>query len=97
MTYLYLYWKILATLDRMSSLDVEGAVRYVAGLQNADGSFCGDKWGEVDTRFSMCATATLAILVSLISLAVFYLPFEQSSAIQRRLLCWWGVWKQRTF
>jgi len=54
--------QILATLDRMSSLDVEGAVRYVAGLQNADGSFCGDKWGEVDTRFSMCATATLAIL-----------------------------------
>lgn len=32
-------------------------------LQNEDGSFNGDKWGEVDTRFSMCAVACLALLV----------------------------------
>ncbi len=29
---------------------------------SADGSFAGDKWGEVDTRFSYCALSCLAIL-----------------------------------
>lgn len=27
-----------------------------------DGSFAGDEWGEIDTRFSYCALSTLAIL-----------------------------------
>lgn len=30
-------------------------LQYVANRQNADGSFCGDKWGEVDTRFFVAA------------------------------------------
>lgn len=36
--------------------------RYVAGLQQADGSFAGDEWGEIDTRFSYCALSCLSIL-----------------------------------
>ena len=35
---------------------------YVASLQQSDGSFFGDSWGEVDTRFSYCALSALAIL-----------------------------------
>eukprot|EP01084_Bolivina_argentea_P004197 7983_1 len=35
---------------------------YVARLQQPDGSFWGDQWGEVDTRFSYCALASLSIL-----------------------------------
>ncbi|KAI8846788.1 terpenoid cyclases/protein prenyltransferase alpha-alpha toroid [Chytridium lagenaria] len=31
----------------------------VKSLQNPDGSFCGDKWGEVDTRFSYCALSSV--------------------------------------
>ncbi|CAM9639652.1 unnamed protein product [Choristocarpus tenellus] len=31
-------------------------------LQQGDGSFYGDMWGEVDTRFSYCALSALAIL-----------------------------------
>jgi len=27
-----------------------------------DGSFTGDEWGEVDTRFSYCGLSTLALL-----------------------------------
>jgi geranylgeranyl transferase type-2 subunit beta len=27
-----------------------------------DGSFAGDEWGEIDTRFSYCALSTLAIM-----------------------------------
>ena len=34
----------------------------VASLQRPDGSFAGDAWGEVDTRFSYCALATAALL-----------------------------------
>jgi hypothetical protein len=34
----------------------------VAGLQQADGSFVGDEWGEVDTRFSYAALLTCSIM-----------------------------------
>ncbi|KAL6527187.1 hypothetical protein OROGR_016277 [Orobanche gracilis] len=35
---------------------------YIASLQNEDGSFAGDMWNEVDTRFSYIALCSLAIL-----------------------------------
>ena len=31
-------------------------------MQNSDGSFCGDQWGEVDTRVSYCAVASLSLI-----------------------------------
>lgn len=34
----------------------------VASLQQPDGSFFGDQWGEVDTRFSYCAVNCLSLL-----------------------------------
>ena len=34
----------------------------MSGLQLTDGSFIGDQWGEVDTRFTYCALSSLAIL-----------------------------------
>lgn len=34
----------------------------VRGLQQADGSFAGDVWGEVDSRFSYCAISCLSLL-----------------------------------
>jgi len=34
----------------------------VSSLQRPDGSFVGDAWGEVDTRFSYCALATASLL-----------------------------------
>jgi len=34
----------------------------VAKLQKEDGSFTGDTWGEVDTRFSYCAVSALSLL-----------------------------------
>lgn len=39
-------------------------------LQRPDGSFCGDKWGEVDTRFSFCAVACLSLIGKLDSIDV---------------------------
>lgn len=40
-------------------------VEYIRSLQKEDGSFMGDKWGEVDTRFSYCAASCLDLLNSL--------------------------------
>ncbi|XP_068221462.1 geranylgeranyl transferase type-2 subunit beta [Palaemon carinicauda] len=54
--------QILSILDAMEEVDVEAVVEFIVGLQNEDGSFCGDMWGEVDTRFSFCAVASLALL-----------------------------------
>lgn len=35
---------------------------YIKSLQQPDGSFYGDKWAEVDSRFSFCAIASLSLL-----------------------------------
>jgi len=54
--------QILCTYQALEEIDCEAVVRFVVGLQQPDGSFFGDKWGEVDTRFSFCAVATLTLL-----------------------------------
>lgn len=37
-------------------------MEYIQKLQQEDGSFFGDKWGEIDTRFSFCAVMSLSLL-----------------------------------
>lgn len=54
--------QILCIYDALHEIDCDAVVRFVVGLQQIDGSFFGDKWGEVDTRFSLCAVATLTLL-----------------------------------
>ena len=44
------FLQIAVILDAVDTLDVEAVVTYVKRLQQADGSFVGDVWGEVDTR-----------------------------------------------
>lgn len=56
---------ILIGFGKLEEIRVEGVVSYVAGLQKGDGSFMGDKWGEVDTRFSYCGVSCLDLLGSL--------------------------------
>ena len=51
-------------------VDVAKVKSFVCGLQQSDGSFYGDKWGEVDTRFSYCAVSILSILGELHSGAI---------------------------
>ena len=43
-------------------LNIPSIVSYVKSLQQEDGSFAMDKWGEIDTRFSFCAVATLSLI-----------------------------------
>ena len=55
--------QICALCDRMDALgDTNKIAAYVSALQQSDGSFAGDKWGEIDTRFSYCAFSALAML-----------------------------------
>lgn len=56
--------QILVILDKLTPeyIDINACVAYVNSLQQPDGSFFGDKWGEVDTRFSFCGLATLKLL-----------------------------------
>ena len=54
--------QILFILDAEDEVDRAAVSAYVSGLQQADGSFCGDEWGEVDSRFSYCALNCLALL-----------------------------------
>lgn len=43
-------------------MDPKKIKEFVLSLQQEDGSFVGDKWGEKDTRFSYCALSILSII-----------------------------------
>lgn len=59
--------QILALADRLSDsrLDIPAVNNFICKLQQPDGSFSGDEWGEVDTRFSYCALSALSLLGTL--------------------------------
>ncbi|CAL8143655.1 unnamed protein product [Orchesella dallaii] len=57
--------QILAMYDEFKAVDCSKVVEFVQSLQQPDGSFFGDKYGEVDIRFSFCAVATLALMKKL--------------------------------
>ena len=48
--------------DKLSLIDADKVATYVSSLQRPDGSFTGDSWGEVDTRFTYCAVSGLGSL-----------------------------------
>ena len=54
--------QIMAMCGELHRLDKDKVASYLAARQEGDGSFTGDKYGEVDTRFSYCALSGLAIL-----------------------------------
>ena len=56
--------QILAMANALDDerLSKESVVSFVSSLQNEDGSFSGDEWGEIDTRFTYCAFSCLALL-----------------------------------
>lgn len=56
--------QILTLYDAVKDniINVEKVVSFIKSLQQEDGSFFGDKWGEVDIRFTFCSVAALALL-----------------------------------
>jgi geranylgeranyl transferase type-2 subunit beta len=54
--------QILALLDSLDKIDREKVARYMAKMQQPDGSFVGDEFGEVDTRFSYIVLNGLTLL-----------------------------------
>ena len=53
---------LCGSLRTLSAEDVEATVCYVAGLQQPDGSFAGDEFGDHDTRYSYAALSCLQLL-----------------------------------
>jgi geranylgeranyl transferase type-2 subunit beta len=56
--------QILVILDSLQDprFNLEKHVKWIAARQNSDGSFTGDTFGEIDTRFSYCAISALYLL-----------------------------------
>lgn len=56
--------QILVMMNKCNDkyVDIEKCGQYIKSLQQPDGSFAGDKWGEVDTRFSFCGLATMKLI-----------------------------------
>eukprot|EP00461_Guttulinopsis_vulgaris_P004747 UN04749 len=71
--------QILAIFGKLDLLDRPKLYSYLQSLQRSDGSFVGDVWGEVDTRFSYCAMLILAILNEIppIDIVLQYNQLEQ--------------------
>jgi geranylgeranyl transferase type-2 subunit beta len=59
--------QILALADALQDdrLQRERITDFIVQLQQPNGSFTGDSWGEVDTRFTYCALSSLALLQAL--------------------------------
>lgn len=75
--------QILAMAEHdFAKLPVESIVNFVASLQQPDGSFAGDEWGEIDTRFSYCALSALSLLSAMdrinLPMAVHYIASCQN-------------------
>lgn len=71
--------QIACILKRESDLPTEKIVNYIKNLQQPNGGFFGDKWGELDSRFSFCATACLSLLVNtfVITFVIKFSSFPQ--------------------
>ncbi|CAE6380408.1 unnamed protein product [Rhizoctonia solani] len=62
--------QILVMQNATDKLDKPRITDYILSLQSPDGSFAGDRWGEIDTRFSLCASMALSLLGSLSKLDI---------------------------
>lgn len=54
--------QVLCMFDAIDKCNIDGVATWVAARQQPDGSFAGDPWGEIDTRFSYCALNCLSLL-----------------------------------
>ena len=54
--------QVLYMYDALDLIDAEFTMQYLKSLENEDGSFKGDEWGETDTRFVYCAVACASLL-----------------------------------
>ncbi|QRV83367.1 terpenoid cyclase [Ceratobasidium sp. AG-Ba] len=62
--------QILVMHDALEKLDKTRVTKYILSLQASDGSFAGDRWGEIDTRFTYCSISALSLLGELSQLDI---------------------------
>ncbi|KAF6777527.1 hypothetical protein AHF37_02546 [Paragonimus kellicotti] len=56
------FLKLSGIFWTLTALDLLGELNLIDQDVQPDGSFYGDQWGEIDTRFSFCAIASLHLL-----------------------------------
>jgi len=54
--------QIYALFDELQRVDADATVEFLRAMQLPDGSFQGDEWGEIDTRFTYCVLNALRLL-----------------------------------
>ncbi|KAG8864094.1 hypothetical protein FRB96_006968 [Tulasnella sp. 330] len=54
--------QILVMHDALDRLDIPRVTSFLLGLQNSNGSFAGDRFGETDTRFLYCVVSALSLI-----------------------------------
>lgn len=60
--YAVLLLSVCGAMERLDGAARDATAKWVAALQTSEGSFRGDAWGEVDTRFSYCGLAVATLL-----------------------------------
>ena len=70
----------MCLFDALDTIDIDKVANYIKNLQQEDGSFFGDEWGEKDNRFSYCALSAMKLLGRLSEVNV-------KSAVDWILLC----------
>lgn len=50
----------------------------VLKLMQTDGSFAGDNWGEIDTRFSYCTYISLVFIMKLYRCGILSVSFGKT-------------------
>ena len=76
-------------IDDENVLNIPSIVFYVKSLQQEDGSFAMDKWGEIDTRFSFCAVAILSLVGQLDAINVEKVILTKILGSGFKLYCEW--------
>lgn len=54
--------QILAMYNQLDKINVDLTTKSICDLQQDDGSFKGDQWGETDSRFTYCSVLSLSIM-----------------------------------
>jgi len=57
--------QILVTQDALDRLDIDRVTKFILDRQQPSGVFAGDRFGEIDNRFTCCAIIALSLLKQL--------------------------------
>jgi hypothetical protein len=80
--------------EEFKAVDCSKVVAFVQSLQQPDGSFFGDQYGEVDIRFSFCAIAALSLLVRILTNTCSLIIIPLLRRVVRIIVSWMVVYRK---